>query len=318
MLVHEPLVSVCIPAYNCERYIGETLHCLTTQTHQNLELIVVNDGSTDNTLAVAQKFHDKRIQIIESANGGAAKARNTAFQHAKGDYVIFFDADDHIDAEFIARQVACINGKKDIVVLSAWGRFYNDDLSTFKLDKTPSGQMTFKEWINFYWYNCNPMTNPGRTIIPYTLAKKAGPWNESLSLTDDMEFFTRIFLQSKAIVFNTEAIFYYRSGVMGLSGKKGDAANESFYRSVDLSINHVLSHFKNEPGILKSCANTLQSFIYTTYPSQKNLLLLASNQIKKLARPDLKFQSSGYTRILTGLIGWRIAKRVKLFLSGRP
>lgn len=315
MSANQSLISVCIPAYNCERYIQQTIASICNQTYTNIEIIIVNNGSTDDTLALLQNIHDHRIQIINITNVGASRARNIAYQHAKGEHIIFFDADDYIQPEFISQQVNKLDNRDDVIVLSGWGRFYNDDLNTFKADNTPNGEMTFKQWINLYWYHCNPMTNPGRAIIPKVIIEKAGLWNESLSLNDDLEFFTRLFSNTSTIVFNSGAIFYYRSGVGGLSGKTGDMANESLYQSIRLSVNKVVSEYGPDISILKSCANMWKSYIYITYPFYPDHLQLAYAEIKKLSKPEFKFPSSGYTRLLTGILGWKAAKTIKLTIN---
>lgn len=315
MAANQPLVSVCIPAYNCEKYIEDTLNCLCAQNYPNIELIMINDGSTDHTLTLAKNVVDSRLRLVNVPNGGAARARNLAYQYAKGEYIIFFDADDYIQPDFISRQIDRSNNRTDIIVLSGWGRFYNDDLNTFKADDTPDGEITFKEWITLYWYHCNPMTNPGRALIPAAVIKKAGLWNEELSLNDDLEFFTRIFLNSSVIVFNKDAVFYYRSGINGLSGKTGNEANESLYQSIQLSVDKVVSKYGQDTSILKSCANIWQSYIYITYPFYQKHLQLAYAEIKKLVKPDFRFRSSGYTRLISTILGWKLTKRIKLAIN---
>jgi glycosyltransferase involved in cell wall biosynthesis len=313
VITHYPLVSICIPAYNCADHILETLECLCRQTYSYLQIIIANDGSSDNTLALLKSFEDDRIQIINVTNGGAARARNMALSEAKGDYIIFFDADDFVQPDFIESQLNKIQQNPDTVVLAAWGRFYND-ISTFELSATPEKDITFEEWIKFYWYSCTPMTNPGRAIIPAGIIKKAGHWNETLSLNDDLEFFTRVFLITDKIAFNKEAVFYYRSGIRGLSTATGHSAYASLYNSLLLSVDQVLARYNHDNLLLKSCANMWQSFIYTVYPEQKEYIKLAQKQINKLTRPDYKFQAGGLTRLLTSLFGWKIAKRIKFSL----
>ena len=277
---------------------------------------MVNDGSTDETASVIRSVNDERIQVIETNNGGAAKARNLAFTSATGDYIIFFDADDYVGANFISSQVEKTNGQKDIVVMSAWGRFYHNDLTTLQIAELPQGELSFKEWINKYWYNCNPMTNPGRALIPVDLIKKAGLWNENLTLNDDLEFFTRIFLTACKIVFNADAVFYYRSGINGLSASTGDKACKSLFESIKLSVHKVLREYEHNSSLLISCANMWRSFIYITYPYQKKHLQLAQAEIAKLGKPDFKFQAGGVTALLTSLLGWKMTKRIKLLTGG--
>lgn len=104
------LVSVVIPAYNAERFLERTLRSAAAQTHPTLEIIVVDDGSTDTTRDIAVKAAeaDERIKVISVANGGVARARNTGIEHARGDYVAFLDADDLWHPTKIALQVAAL------------------------------------------------------------------------------------------------------------------------------------------------------------------------------------------------------------------
>lgn len=88
------LVSVMMPAYNTEQYIAQAIESVLAQSYPHWELIVVDDGSTDNTAAIAARFTDPRIKVIHQANAGEATARNTALQHMQGEYVAFLDADD--------------------------------------------------------------------------------------------------------------------------------------------------------------------------------------------------------------------------------
>lgn len=103
-----PNVSVIIPAYNADRFIRDTLTTVAAQTYAAIEILVVDDGSTDNTAKIVSAFtaQDPRIRLIQTRNGGVARARNIGLQEARGRYVAFLDADDLWHPEKIARQVA--------------------------------------------------------------------------------------------------------------------------------------------------------------------------------------------------------------------
>lgn len=88
------LISVIIPVYGVEKYIAQTIESVLAQTYSNWELILVDDGSPDNSVEICQQFTDKRIKIIHQANRGLAGARNTGIRHAKGEYLAFLDGDD--------------------------------------------------------------------------------------------------------------------------------------------------------------------------------------------------------------------------------
>ncbi|RZK56358.1 MAG: glycosyltransferase [Pedobacter sp.] len=310
-----PLVSVCIPTYNNSNFIIETIHAIINQSYINLEIIIVNDGSTDETKEIIESINDQRIKLIHVVNGGAASARNIAFNSSNGDYIIFLDGDDYIEPDFIDKQINKISPLTNDIVLSSWGRFFNNNLQSFTEEITPSESITFAEWIGIYWINCNPMTNPGRAIIPRATILKSGLWDESLSLNDDLEFFTRIFIHSNKIVFNQEAKLYYRSGTNGLSSKKGKEASQSLYISIYKSVNHVLDYYKNDEGIKLACANMIQSYIYLAYPHHKEYTDQAEKEISKLATPSLKFESGGITKFLNAIIGWKMTKKIKMLIG---
>jgi len=113
-----PLVSVVIPAYNCERFIDETLRSVFAQSYANIEVIVVDDGSTDGTGAVLSSY-DKRICCIRQQNGGLAAARNSGLRRARGKYVAQLDADDLCVADRIATQVEVLETNPTVVVCSS-------------------------------------------------------------------------------------------------------------------------------------------------------------------------------------------------------
>ena len=98
----EELITVIIPVYNKEKYIKKTMDSIMNQTYKNLEIIIINDGSTDNSRNVCEEFarKDKRIILINTENHGAGHARNLGIKRAKGKYISFIDADDYIDKDY--------------------------------------------------------------------------------------------------------------------------------------------------------------------------------------------------------------------------
>jgi glycosyltransferase involved in cell wall biosynthesis len=97
-----PLVSVIIPAYNAEKYIADTIQCVLDQTWDNIELVIVNDGSTDNTENSIRNFlGDKRVKYIIQANIGCSGAKNTGLSIATGDFIQYLDADDILSLDKI-------------------------------------------------------------------------------------------------------------------------------------------------------------------------------------------------------------------------
>lgn len=102
-----PLVSVIIPVFNAEKYIKRALSSLVSQTYENIEIICVNDGSTDHSANILERMaeSDNRVKVITQVNSGPAKARNTGLDIARGKYISFVDSDDFVDKEMYATLV---------------------------------------------------------------------------------------------------------------------------------------------------------------------------------------------------------------------
>lgn len=119
------LVSILIPCYNAEPWLAETLESALQQTWKNTEIIVVDDGSSDGSLAVAKKFESNGVKVISQTNKGASAARNRALQEAQGDFIQYLDADDLLAPDKIERQMQLLDCDRnsDYIVSGAWARF---------------------------------------------------------------------------------------------------------------------------------------------------------------------------------------------------
>ena len=95
------LISIIINVYNGEKFIAKCLDSIINQTYKNLEILIINDGSTDNTLSICQSYKDERIRIITTENFGLSKSRNIGIENAKGDYFYFIDVDDFVENDVI-------------------------------------------------------------------------------------------------------------------------------------------------------------------------------------------------------------------------
>jgi len=125
-----PLVSAIIPAYNAARFIEATLESILAQTYQNIEVIVVDDGSKDATPEIVRKFSDRdpRITLIQQANAGVAAARNRAIQSAKGEFVAPIDADDIWYPHKLEKQVQCfLEANSEVGLVYAWSAHIDED-----------------------------------------------------------------------------------------------------------------------------------------------------------------------------------------------
>ena len=308
------LVSICIPCHNAVHYVSAALDSLLTQTWENLEIIVVNDGSTDGSEEVLSHYEKRGVKVIHEKCGSAAKARNRAWREANGDYIKFFDADDLLSPEMLEKQMSRLNGIQDSVASSEWGRFYNDDTKTYRPNpESVWRDMKATDWLVEACKEARPMMQPGMFLIPRKIIETAGAWDETLSLIDDFEFFTRILCHSTAVLFTPGATLYYRSGVNGsLSQQKSRMAVESAYHSLMQGTKHLLA-LHDDANARQSCANLLQDFIYTYYPAYPDLYRAVERRVAELGGGNLPPDGPPRFHQLRKIFGWRVARRIQRF-----
>src|SRR5690349_3364422 len=121
----QPKISVLIPAYNAEALLADTIRAVLDQTWTNKEIIIIDDGSTDNTLALAKSFASANVKVIAQENRGQSAAENRAFAEAQGDLLEYLDADDLLAPDKLEVQVRRLaECGHDCIASCRWGRFY--------------------------------------------------------------------------------------------------------------------------------------------------------------------------------------------------
>ena len=135
-------VSVIIPVYNTELYVEKCLNSVINQTYKNLEIIVINDCSTDNSLSIIKKFNDKRLKVINlDKNYGVAYARNKGVEESSGTYICYIDSDDYWDLKKIEKQVNFIKKNNYIFIYSDYAYFDDNKIKKVKVPR----KITYKE-----------------------------------------------------------------------------------------------------------------------------------------------------------------------------
>jgi glycosyltransferase involved in cell wall biosynthesis len=307
------LVSVLIPAYNAEGTIAETLDSVLGQTYTPLEIIVVDDGSGDGTLEVARGYETHGVRVIEQEiNRGQTATLNRALAEATGEFIQYLDADDVLDPRKIEVQVDRLSREPSgTLATSPWARFYFDDLSTARFVRSPDWRDYDRpiDWIVDHWNGRGTMP-PGSWLYPRSIVDSIGPWHESLSLNNDMEYFARAVLASPKIAYCEEARWYYRSGNPSLSARKDDRALRSQFEVIRLSTSYLLDA-EDSHRTRHACACFWQTFLYLAYPSVPELRRSAEREIERLGGGSIKPDGGPAFRILRDLLGWKAAMRMR-------
>jgi glycosyltransferase involved in cell wall biosynthesis len=312
----KPLVSILIPAFNAQNWIGETLRSAIAQTWERKEIIVVDDGSSDQTLAIARQFESDGVRSITQENQGAAAARNKAFSLSRGDYIQWLDADDLLAPDKIARQIEVVDQavSKRTLLSSAWGQFLYRYHRAHFIPNALWCDLSPKEWLlRKMAHNLHMQT--ATWLVSRELSEAAGPWNTQLLGDDDGEYFCRVLLQSDGVRFVPDAKVYYRaSGASSLSYiGRSDRKLEAQWRSMELHIVYLLS-MEDSPRSQDGCVKYIQNWLMFFYPERPDIVQQAERKARELGgHLDLPRLSWKYSWI-KAIFGWGLAKRAQVFL----
>ena len=314
----KPLVSILIPAFNAEKWIARTIQSAVAQTWQQKEIIVVDDGSRDITLAVAKRYESSLVKVISQENRGASSARNRALEHAQGEYIQWLDADDLLAVDKISKQMAVgMNNSNRTLLSSSWGVFFYRP-SKARFVRTSLWQdLEPVDWLlnklsENHWMACQSW------LVSRELTQLAGPWNTSLSADDDGEYFSRISMESDGIKFVPEAISYVSAANAGSLSKNiymSEKKRKSQFESMCLQIKYLRS-IEDSERTKSACLKYLQRCLIFFYPEDSGIVAranaLACELGGELRIPDLSWKWDWLRRIF----GWEIAKNVMFAMQG--
>lgn len=226
----KPVFSIVVPVYNVEAYLDRCVQSLIGQTFSDIEIILVNDGSTDRSGKMCDEYasQDERIKVLHKQNGGLSDARNRGLDIAIGAYVIFVDSDDYIESNACGNFFHYVAGENDILIGDAIveGGTYN--LSHIELDGVVSGNVYYKAalksrrmpivaWINAYRRDF---------LISNNLRFKYG------ILHEDVEFTPRAFLAAQTVVYTKNLFYHYVLRDNSITSKKDQRKNaENLYET---------------------------------------------------------------------------------------
>ena len=290
------LVSILIPAYNAEEWIGDTIRSAVSQTWSRKEIIVVDDGSADQTAATARQFASNEVKVVTITNQGAAAARNHALKLSQGDYIQWLDADDLLAPDKVERQLASLRegDSKRTLLSSSWAYFnYRPRRARFVPtslwhDLAPVEWLLRKMGENLHMQTATWLTSR-------ELAEAVGTWDTRLISDDDGEYFCRVLLASGGTRFVPEAKVYYRItpskrwSYIGTSDKKKTA----LLLSMKLHVQYLRSLEESE-RVRKACLTYMQNWFHNFYPDRPDIVAelqsLAAELPGRLVTPRLRWK----------------------------
>jgi glycosyltransferase involved in cell wall biosynthesis len=317
--MNPPLVSILIPAHNAAPWLAATLDSALAQTWPAREVIVVENGSTDRTLAIAQTYADRGVRVLALPAMTAAAARNRAFAECHGDFIQYLDADDLLSPDKLAAQVGALAGLPTTVAVCARGDFADgESIESARLlrDWPVVSSDAPCAWLS------DLLGAHGRAefvalhqwLTPRGLIERVGNWDESLTVNDDGEFFARVVLGSTRIVATPAPVAYYRRQRPGqsLSSRFRRRAEDtrSMLRSIDLITAH-LEAAGAEPAVRSALSRHYYECAVLAYPLNPEVSRLAEQRALAL-RPSAQPPppTSRLAACLRRVAGWRAERRV--------
>jgi glycosyltransferase involved in cell wall biosynthesis len=314
------LVSIIIPVYNSEKTIKQTINSVLNQSYPQIEIIVINDGSTDNSGNEINSLNDSRIIYRYQENQGSPIAKNLGLSIANGKYVQFLDADDFLSTDKIENQVKLLDGKIDAVCVCRTKIFYNDlELENSNLKEIDNEFLFFSNnplefLLNLNGvYGKNGMVQPNAYLTPMKLIKKAGFWSPELNRSpdDDSEFFCRILVNSSELIYDKTSINYYRKSLNYLSSGKTISHAIGALKTVELKSQIILNQLDTKK-VKKALAKNFAKVAYNYSPYYPEILTDVKKHLKvMLGYKKIPLVGGKYFKLLSFFIGFDNALKIK-------
>lgn len=211
----KPLVSVVIPCYNDAKYIEQCVNSAINQTYPEIEVIVIDDGSNEETRLVLEKIEPLITALVFQDNQGQSNARNKGIELAQGEYILTLDSDDFFEPSFCEKAVKMIQGREDVKIVTCYAKRHR--LTGYDIFETSGGYL--KDFLN---YNCAL----GTSLFKRREAQAIGGYDESMRKGfEDWEFFIRLLADGGKAVVIEEPLYNYRKR----QGTTTALANENKY-----------------------------------------------------------------------------------------
>jgi len=309
-----PLVSILIPAYNAEQWIGQTLRSAVNQDYPHKEIILVDDGSTDRTLEVAKTFASASVKIVHQSNAGGPAARNQALSYAQGNYIQWLDHDDLLAPNKISVQLREQDQNDRVLYSCPFATFYYRTEKAQLFQSPLCRNLRPLEYF-FIKFSGNTYFQSSSWLVSRKLTDLAGPWCEFRSADDDGEYFSRVVAASEKIWFVPEARCYWRVGNHGsFSGawKKSAAVQDATFQSMRRCV-ELFRKMEDSASSRAACVKFLQDRFGYFYPENQELVhqmqALAHELGGELSPPSFSWKYQW----INLFFGTHAAKRAQLF-----
>jgi hypothetical protein len=309
--VSHPLVSILIPAFNAAPWIRDTIESARAQTWPSKEIIVIDDGSTDETADIVERLAAPDVHLFRQSHSGSSAAHNHAFRLCTGAFIQCLDADDLIASDKIERQMARLTDSPRSVAGGEWARFVSDPSAAQFPTTADATDLPPEEWLRNECAGGSPMLQPGIWLAARETVEVAGPWDERLSLNNDFDYGVRLLLAADSVLSCPGARLYYRSGnPLSLASRRSDAAWQSALHSLELGTAAILQR-DTSAAARQACADLFQQLAYAAYLESPPVFAAASRAAGQFGGSSVRMDGGRLFRMLRATLGWQRAKEIK-------
>ncbi|MBQ8163799.1 MAG: glycosyltransferase [Clostridia bacterium] len=211
------LISIIVPVYKVEKYLKECIDSILNQTYKNFELILIDDGSPDNSGKICDEYAEKdnRIKVIHKENGGVSSARNTGLDNTSGEYITFIDSDDFVDKRYLEVLYSTLKENDTNISICRFAKYTHSSFIIFNEIFPEKINISFndKYFLNFFAryfsFKNNIFGSACRTLFKKDIINNFR-FSNDIKISEDLLFIVNVVYNSQSISFTNEALYFYR------------------------------------------------------------------------------------------------------------
>lgn len=291
------LISIIVPIYNVEKYLNKCIESIVNQTYENIEIILIDDGSNDNSGIICDEYakKDNRIIVVHKENGGVSSARNKGLKIAKGEWISFVDADDWIEQTFCQTLLNKVTQEQADIALCGYNRITDNQIEKINANN----QEVFLNSNEYLVKSLNPQTGFGfchMKLIKKEVLKSIS-FNERIEVGEDALFNIQLSTYIKKAVFLKQPLYNYRINNQSVVKRYDENYANKYLKSMKIIEEYIWQEYNEENEENIEIKQNYYNFVayhimliivnYCYHPDNKMCNAQRKNMLKEVINNDL-------------------------------